>query len=205
VPVIMEIFRTDINAELALVQAQESARYVSALPGSAIGTEIRILQTQLGDEQQEAKSFYSQWQCQEFGRPLCTEKGHDPGPLAAAAQQGYKSATAAIAATTPRLSALQAEESEMISNDEAAVRSDRGLVASITAFEQAAGASSTIRDVQLLFFALFATVEFLPVIVRVIQVMGPQNTYEKILRLQELADIRAASQYSRPDNPGRKP
>ena len=200
VPVIMEIFHADINAELVLVQAQESDRYASLMPNSAVGTQIKTLQAQLNDEQQAAKSFYGQWQCQEFGHPFCTQKGQDPGP-----QQGYKSTSAAISAINSKLGVLQNEESAISNTDERVALSDNGLIASLTAFEDAADSSGTIRDVQILFFALFATIEFLPVIVRMLNIAGPQNTYEKILRMQELADIRAASQHSGTASQGRKP
>jgi transcriptional regulator with XRE-family HTH domain len=196
VPVVMQIFRPEINYQIVVTKQEESAAFTANIPGSAIGRQISALQARFDHEQQEAGTFYSQWQCQEFGRPSCTQDGHGPGPLAAAAEQGYKTATAAATAINAQLRQLQAYQSETTSQYEMVLNSNVGLLARLAALEQAAGHNSALMIVQVLFFVLFATVEFLPVIVRMVHVTGPQNTYEKILRMQELADIRAASEYS---------
>jgi hypothetical protein len=174
------------------MQQADASDYMSLQNNSGIGRQMQLLQSQLEYEQTEAGKFYSQWQCQMYGRPFCSQKAHSAGPLAAAAEQGYKTATAAAGQINPKLSALRNEESAMTQDFISVDDANTGLLARLSALNAAAGHSSVLMTMQVLLFLLFAMVECLPVIFRTVHIFGPQNTYEKILRMRELDNIRAA-------------
>jgi hypothetical protein len=90
--------------------------------------------------------------------------------------------------------ALQAAESEQAAQTANFTRSnenDTGLLIRLQALDSA-GQNGTLSIVRWLLFALFATIQCLPILVKVLLNLGPENTYEKMLALEEEKLLRAA-------------
>jgi hypothetical protein len=106
-------------------------------------------------------------------------------------------ATAALAARVPLLAAKLAlkldisEQRNLIASFDAANARDAGLLLRIQALDDFSK-SSTLNVVRLLLFALFTVVELLPIMVKVLLNVAPENTYEKMLALEEGMLLRAA-------------
>jgi hypothetical protein len=271
VPVVLQIFRPEINAQLVTLQQERAKQQSVLLENSPLAHEVKQLRSQISENQAilgghlpvtvtspqlqaaqaQAKSlevklqndFHAEitarqtWQCQLTGQTCKGGSGvAGNGPIAQADYQEYQQALSTYNSTRSQLTLVQkvvnsaerslsqtqavvlsrdeaqakaalsvlqaqyaAAEEDLqreIANANAANEADTGLLTRLTALGQAAGSNSVLMIIQVLFFVLFATVAFLPVIVRMVHISGPQNTYEKILRMQELADIRAASEYS---------
>jgi len=174
-PAMMRIFAPVINSEITVMQQLDAARFSAALANGATGQQIRNLQQQLNQLEARVTADYNQWQCQLYGTgPGCQQTRPGDGVLARAAQQAYEAAT---------------QQAESLSN---ASNARAGLLARLNAMEKVSEASDIFAITQWLLFLLFAAIGSMPIIVRTAQVFGPQNTYEKILRIQELENIRVA-------------
>jgi len=90
--------------------------------------------------------------------------------------------------------ALAAAESEQAVQTASFTRSNEnntGLLIRLQALDSA-GQNGTLSIVRWLLFALFATIQCLPILVKVLLNLGPENTYEKMLALEEKKLLRAA-------------
>jgi Domain of unknown function (DUF4407) len=85
-------------------------------------------------------------------------------------------------------------ETSLQQNYAAANDSQHGLLIHLQALEQVASVSGVVTITWVLLILLFTVLSSTPIIVRLVLLFGPKNTYEKVLRIQELAYIRAASQ-----------
>ncbi len=72
------------------------------------------------------------------------------------------------------------------------------MIERLDALDEVSGNSAVATTALLVLILFFVTIDCLPFIIRIQQVLGPQGTYEKILQMQERAEIdRAARQISR--------
>jgi Domain of unknown function (DUF4407) len=69
---------------------------------------------------------------------------------------------------------------------------DNGILAHLKALDELRGSSSTLMMADLLLFMFFTVIEWLPVLVKVLLNLGPENTYEKLLAKAEKASLRNA-------------
>ena len=170
----------------------DAARFSAALANGATGQQIRNLQQQLNQLEARVTADYNQWQCQLYGTgPGCQQTRPGDGALARAAQQAYEAATQQAESIRAQLIAAEAEEVRLQQSFNAS-NARAGLLARLNAMEKVSEASDIFAITQWLLFLLFAAIGSMPIIVRTAQVFGPQNTYEKILRIQELENIRVA-------------
>jgi hypothetical protein len=165
------------------------------LANGTTGQQIKALEQQLDQAESQAQNAYLQWQCQLYGTgPGCQQTHPGNGQLARVAQQSYESATAQTRALEDQLAAARSAAAHLQQSFNSS-NARPGLLARLNALEKVAESSGVFTATQWLLFLLFAVIAWMPIIVRTAQVFRPQNTYEKILRIRELEDIRIASQH----------
>jgi Domain of unknown function (DUF4407) len=69
-----------------------------------------------------------------------------------------------------------------------------GLLLRLQALDQAAAGSSTLEAARWLLFLFFTAIECLPILVKVLLNLGPENTYEQALAIEERANLRFSAQ-----------
>jgi hypothetical protein len=209
-PVLMRMFAPEISAQILTIDHARAEQASAALTHGSIGTEIVSLQARLAQEQQAANADFRLWSCQLYGGSRCLNSQPGNGPLALAAERQYLAASSEVRNLTAQLSqaraeltALQRQTSNLI------IHGKPGLLARLDALDQVASHSSVLAAARLLVFLLFMVMGCLPVIVRTMHVLGPQGTYETLLKMQESADIQIASLHIRnqaqadPPQPGK--
>src|SRR5262249_41502055 len=73
---------------------------------------------------------------------------------------------------------------------------DKGILASLKALDELRGSSSTLMLADLLLFLFFTAIEWLPILVKALLNLGPENTYEKLLARADEASLRNAENVS---------
>lgn len=253
-PLLLQIFVSYINGQLAVVHSSQLSTYYTQLPSTALSRhiaadnntvnileqdvdtggvtafnpykdpEVSSLNAQLASANTLAASSYKLWSCQLYGGPSCsTATGN--GPLAEADHAAYlnavtqvhtltdeiqaretflnaqnvsaernrvEQARAALPSAQARLAADTAEQQEITTAFQRAVSNNNGLLARLQALSQVTQGASTINAVRWLLFALFVLIQCLPIGVKVLLNLGPENTYEKMLALQNEQLLRAA-------------
>jgi len=69
---------------------------------------------------------------------------------------------------------------------------DTGILASLQALDELRGRNSTLMLADLLLFLFFTVIEWLPILVKALLNLGPENTYEKLLAKADEASLRNA-------------
>lgn len=113
-----------------------------------------------------------------------------------------QSAVAAAATLQQAQSSLPGERSVLTSDSaeqqritldyQNSVSADNGLLPRLQALSQVSQGASTIDTVRWLLYALFVLIQCLPIGVKVLLNLGPENTYEKMLKLENEQLLRAA-------------
>ncbi len=101
-------------------------------------------------------------------------------------------ARAALPAAERTLNADLSEQNALTNSFETSNRNDVGLLSRLLALEEYSATNSTLNAARWLLFLLFFTIDILPILVKVLLNLGPENTYEKILSLEEEMLLRAA-------------
>jgi len=191
-PVVMLVFAPEISSQITLLSARDAERFNAALAGGPVAQQIRGLEAQLATDQAHEQAQYRQWQCQLYGGPGCPGRGSEP--LAKAAELAYQADAAAVGSTSRQLDAARSQETSLLQTFAFTNGRQAGLIIRLDALKQLAGDNGVVTITWILLILLFAVLSSTPIIVRIVLLFGPKNTYEKILRIQELAYIRAASQ-----------
>jgi hypothetical protein len=84
------------------------------------------------------------------------------------------------------------EQLEITAAFQQSVSNNNGLLPRLQALSQVTKGASTINAVRWLLYALFVLIQCLPISVKVLLNLGPENTYEKMLALQNEQLLRAA-------------
>jgi hypothetical protein len=122
-PLVLQIFRPEIEHEIPIVQSQAAAQYFRDLPSSPLqqqinrdqarvaaltreadgnglqNAQLKALQAELSQAQAQQNADYARWQCQLYGKSpdgqqICSPAGN--GSLARAAEAAYQDATAKV-------------------------------------------------------------------------------------------------------------
>ncbi|MCO6005403.1 DUF4407 domain-containing protein [Actinoallomurus purpureus] len=93
-----------------------------------------------------------------------------------------------------QLQTLQQQQQARQRAYEASNKASKGLLIRLQALDQVAKKNGTLRSAQILLFLFITAIECLPVIVKLLHTFGPPNSYEKILALEERAQVRVASE-----------
>jgi hypothetical protein len=84
-----------------------------------------------------------------------------------------------------RLAALTAEQESSQRDSQEAARKDQGLLARLEALERLSEGRPLLLVAHLGVFLLFAAIELMPVLMKLLQTLGPETTYERLLRSRE--------------------
>jgi hypothetical protein len=96
-----------------------------------------------------------------------------------------------LPAAKQALSAAQVQLNSQIKSVHAGTTADNGLLIQIQALD-ALGGTPALGIVRILLFALFTVLQCLPAVVKVLLNLGPPNTYDKMLALEEEMLLRVA-------------
>jgi Domain of unknown function (DUF4407) len=143
-PLVLRIFQSEINSEIAVIKEQRASTFIAAQQGSQVGKQVAHWQADVAGLQKVIDSggqvtlnpaadpqiqsltrqrnaevtlehkYYEQWQCQLYGGQGCTVRGN--GPLAAASENSYHQAQAQVAAFTNQ---IQQREKHLTASDSA--------------------------------------------------------------------------------------
>jgi hypothetical protein len=198
-PLLLRMFAPEISAQLAGMRQAAAAQATSAITHSAVGAEVTDLQRQLNADQARADTAYRQWQCQLYGG-CGNHRGS--GAAAGSAQADYQAATKDVNVVSAELSLARSELTTLQRQSSTVIlRGPPGLLERFDALDQATAGSTVLAATRILLLLFFFVIGCLPVIVRAVQVIGPQGSYETILKMQERADIQSASLQIRNQSP----
>jgi Domain of unknown function (DUF4407) len=196
-PLLLRIFGPEIDTQITLMRTADANRASQSIDQSFVGRQVEVLQAQLDAQQSKANAAYSEWGCELYGGSGCRNTAGN-GPLAQAAHQQYFAATKQIASLTPQLTQVRSELTTLQDQEAFAIlRGAPGVIERLDALDEVS-ANSAVTTTRLVLILFFLVLDCLPFLIRIQQVIGPQGTYEKILQMQERAEIdRAARRISR--------
>jgi hypothetical protein len=182
------------------------------------------LNQQLASNQQQAKTYYTDWHCEVYGGcgptyvvgngkaaqtdyknyQYYTGQAQSDQKQIAAAQTQLGKQNAANAATTvanaktdliPAQAKLGRDQSSLTAlkqNYKSTLASDTGILARLQALDELRMSSPTLFVAEFLLFLFFTSIEWLPILVKVLLNLGPENTYEKLLARADQSSLRNA-------------
>ena len=255
-PLVLQVFQSEIDAELEVMRREAVAEAQVALdtneryariPGlqqqvaqlipRTLGNvdadpEVARLAQELGTKEQEFREAELALQCERDGRPDCGSGTAGDGPRsaekadrverlrgeAAALREQYDAATAAaqerirtggdaateaaraeLAAAQADLTAIQEEKTAAERAVVSAEAGNRGLSARLEALHRLGGSNPTLGAAHLALFLLFAAVEVLPVLSKLLTELGPKTLYERLAESREERTFASESETSAQD------
>jgi hypothetical protein len=108
------------------------------------------------------------------------------------AAQAVLSARANLQADQARLDQDQATLTAQKQNFNKSIAKDRGILASLQALDELRSSSATLFMAEFLLFLFFTSIECLPIGVKVLLNLGPENTYERALAQADRVSLRRA-------------
>jgi hypothetical protein len=253
VPLMMQIFRSEIDAQISVDQQVQINSYIASLPNTTLSKEVAAdqqkvtylenvidasgvepldlskdptvmnLTLQVSQATAAAATAYDTWQADLYGTQGGVAAGN--GPLAEAAHSEYltwtakitnlnqeiqarektltaQAATASVArlsqakqelpAARAQLEVAENEFNHITENAQQSINNDTGLQAHLQAISQDISHSQVLYFAAATVFLLFLLIQLLPIVVKVLLNLGPQNTYEKMVFYEEEAWLRAA-------------
>ena len=88
----------------------------------------------------------------------------------------------------------QAEQAGLAASFNKQNADNAGLLLRLNALDQVAAGSGTLQAARWLLFLFFTAIECLPILVKVLLNLGPENTYEKALAYEDAANLRLSEQ-----------
>jgi hypothetical protein len=90
-----------------------------------------------------------------------------------------------LEADQKQLAGLKSEQERGQQDYQLAARDDQGLLARLEALERLSGHRPLLLAAHLAVFLLFAAIELMPVLMKLLQTLGPETVYERLLRSRE--------------------
>jgi hypothetical protein len=106
--------------------------------------------------------------------------------------QAVSSAQSNLTRDKAKLTSDQASLNAMKESYVGTLGKDTGILASLKALSELRGSSSTLMWADLLLFMFFTAIEWLPILVKALLNLGPENTYEKLLAREDGKSLRNA-------------
>lgn len=106
--------------------------------------------------------------------------------------KSVKAATASLPAARRQLQADVSEQNNLTDAFKSKNASNAGLLLRLQALGNVTAGNTTLSIARWLLFALFTTIECLPIMVKVLLNLGPENAYEKALAFDEKTRLRVA-------------
>jgi hypothetical protein len=88
----------------------------------------------------------------------------------------------------------QSEQAELEASFNKQNADNAGLLLRLNALDQVAAGSGTLQAARWLLFLFFTAIECLPILVKVLLNLNPENTYEKALAIEDAANLRYSEQ-----------
>ena len=100
--------------------------------------------------------------------------------LNAANRNNLKNAHSTISTAKTQLAKLQAQRTADLAGQKKQIYADTGLLARLEALSILSARRSTLKVAHWTLFALFLSIEVLPVLTKLLQVLGPETIYDKL-------------------------
>jgi hypothetical protein len=107
-------------------------------------------------------------------------------------KQRYGQAVQELPSAQARLGAAQSAQSTTSQSFVTSNAMDNGILIQLLALNELTDNNGSASAVRFLLYALFTVIQLLPILVKVLLNLGPQNTYEKMVGIEEEALLRAA-------------
>jgi Domain of unknown function (DUF4407) len=258
-PFTLQIFKPEIDQQLAVIQKQNADQFYAGVSGDPLTKKISQDQTLVNNyegiirqngqtganlaqnpavmaltEQRDqaaskASTAQNAYHCELYGTEM-NGSGHcvqGNGPAAQQDQQEYNREESLVGSLDAQISSL---ETQIISSNAAAASSnlsnakkdlgpakaqllsdqseqkaeitsftttnaaDTGLLQRLKALDQVTAKNGMLQTARWLLFLFFTVIECLPILVKVLLNLGPENTYEKALAQAERVSLRLAGQ-----------
>lgn len=161
VPLVLHVFKSDIDAQLLELRLQQNEQLVTAVQNSALGRQIVADQQQVSHLQATINAL--------------TAAGKT-----AHAQQ-IKAEAAALAEAQSQLNSAYQRQQEQLSSIETLSARATGLLAQLQALSEASSVSAALSLTRWLLYALFFLIDFLPVLTASLLQLGPRTLYDEVL------------------------
>lgn len=184
--------------------------------------QIESLTTERNQAAQVENDYYKQWQCQLYGGPTCPEGSGPLANASRQSYETAQSQVASLDSQILKREQVVSAESIQASRQAVAqaqqelpgakvklqlaiqqenlttqsyltsVNSNNGLIPRLQALSQISEETSIVTAIRWLLYTFFVLIQCLPIGVKVLLNLGPENTYEKMLKLEEEGLLRAA-------------
>jgi hypothetical protein len=201
-----------ITASQKKVAADEATIDTGFQPGTAADQTVPNLSAQIQALQKNAQVAYDNWQCQLYGGAGCPQSGN--GPVAQAARKQYQSDESQITELNKEVTqdgrkasssaaTARAEASAQLIVDEAQLKNAQdhqtqeatafrklnnandGLLIRVQALDQVTSGDGIAAAAHWSFFALFAIIECLPVLVKILLSARRNNACDETVKAEE--------------------
>jgi len=109
-------------------------------------------------------------------------------------QKIVATAKVGLPAARDQLTADRAEQDRLLSAFKTQNANTAGLLLRLQALGEATGNDGVLRLARWLLFLLFTTIECLPILVKTLLNLGPENTYEKLVAMRDAKRLRSAKE-----------
>jgi hypothetical protein len=240
-PVVLQIFRPEIDAEIPTIQRQNTSHYYQNAAHDAFAKQITAYQARLAslnvtisragqaikniaqDPQIKFLRHQKNKESRRLGRDQTMWQFGPNATLRTIGEQNYKRdlalrnnyvkeintresqistqetdvvtrAQSQITIVQGELSRAQAQQAAFVQQLKTQTGRDTGLLIRLQALDALAARNSTVWWAKMILFLFFTAIECLPIIVKVLLNLGPPNTYEKALALEEGKCLRVAEE-----------
>jgi hypothetical protein len=213
IPLILQIFRSTIDQQVTIIQQQNVAVYLESPPSRGLRMQIDSYERQIAGldrgflplaNLKEMASLKRLRNRAIINADAALQKGNtaayrhfyalwvfDSNKVTAALEKAIQVVGKLRSTAQGKLAADSLEQQRRFAAFTHANATNVGLPIQLQALGNLRR-SSTLNAVLLLLFALFTTIQCLPIMVKVLLNLGPENTYEKMVALEEAMLSRAA-------------
>lgn len=197
-PLLLRMFGPEIAQQVTVMNQARAQQYSTALDHSAVSEHIADLRAELTSAQAQLNTASIAYQCELQGTTGCQGYGTSGlagnGPLAQAMHERVTEYQGEVSSLQTELNQAETELAQMQKQaTNAIIYGTPGLLDRLEALDQIAGASTVLAVTRILVTLFFIVVGCLPLLIRTLHVLGPQGTYEKLLEIQERADIQSGA------------
>jgi len=197
-PMVMQMYAPEIAAEIVTIRQQQAKEFTTSQQNSALAHQIQQVEAQVTRAQNVQAAAERKWVCEVTGKTCAGATGvPGGGNLARLDLEQFQVAEATTNHLMAELNTLRGQEQQQEAAYNTASRQAPGLLSRLEALNQLAAHNTVVALSRLLVLLLLVFIDILPIIIRVVQVLGPPTAYERMLDLQKRADIRLASRYIR--------
>jgi hypothetical protein len=167
-PVVLQIFRSEIDQQVASLQTLHAQTFFAQLRNDPLAERINADQATVN----------------KLNTTIAAEANKNTNEVAAAKTE--------LPTALKELQADQAEQSQLTRSFESANAQDTGLLQAIQALGILWSAVGPFRTTCSFLFALFMIINLLPIIMKTLMSLGPESPYEKAVAYDEETGLRMA-------------